>query len=896
MNSTAAYIKQRLSLRDPLAESLDIVARLSEELELKKEVNPEEELEKVKALYPTCTDFEREFPSLCFAIATGVGKTRLMGACIAYLYKQHGLRNFFLLAPNLTIYEKLVDDFNNPGNPKYVFKGIADFVTNKPLVITGDNYDQVRSFFSDDEVRINIFNISKFNRDAATPKSKKEKGLPPRIKRFSEHLGQSYWEYLTNVDDLVILMDEAHRYRADASKKAINELQPVLGLELTATPKDDKDQLFSNVVYEYSLARALEDGKYVKSPAIATRRDFDASNRSADEIDRIKLEDAVNIHRDTQHAIEQYVKESGAHPVKPFILVVCRSIEHAGEVYEYVTSEAFFDGYFRERTLQVDSSTKNDEEIEQQFLDLENPENEIEMVIHVQRLKEGWDVTNLYTIVPLRAANAPVLIEQTIGRGLRLPFGGQRTGVDKVDKLSIVAHENFQKVVDEAQKPDSVYNKMQYIEMDPEEVGAKKEVVTVLPKQPKEFEQEQQRIDEITDEQERRKSQSIYDGKQALFDVLPELNRRHDVKTFDDLSKPEVKKEALEKVRRRIEVGQQDAFAGDVASDLEQNYDTLISAYQKNIIEIPRMVLQRAETSVRFPDFDLNTSDFQYPVLKDEIIRRDLVEHRVDTIEVKEPSYTGSPEELIITLLVDYPEIDFEDCGELLFKLAGQAVKAIKTSLDDTRDLRKVVYDHRRVIAEMMYEQMKDRMEVHHGNYETPEVLPFVRIEPWNLSAVDGYGFKSYTDPVQKTGDIPKYVFGGYQKAAHAQYKFDSKPELDMAFVLEHDDEVEKWMRPAPRQFYIYWDNNTKLYQPDFVAETAEAIYIIETKRRDEMDSQEVKEKAQATLEYCRHASEYNAQHGKKPWKYALTPHDEVSTTASFRRVVVGYEVREEKI
>lgn len=75
------------------------------------------------------------------------------------------------------------------------------------------------------------------------------------------------------------------------------------------------------------------------------------------------------------------------------------------------------------KVLQIDSSTKKDEEIEQLFVSLENPENEIEIVIHVNMLKEGWDVSNLYTIVPLRAANASVLIEQTIGRGLRLPFG-----------------------------------------------------------------------------------------------------------------------------------------------------------------------------------------------------------------------------------------------------------------------------------------------------------------------------------------------------------------------------------------------------------------------------------------------------------------------------------------
>ena len=61
--------------------------------------------------FPTLTDFEREFPSLCFALATGVGKTRLMGAFISYLHLAHEFRHFFVLAPNLTIYDKLITDF-----------------------------------------------------------------------------------------------------------------------------------------------------------------------------------------------------------------------------------------------------------------------------------------------------------------------------------------------------------------------------------------------------------------------------------------------------------------------------------------------------------------------------------------------------------------------------------------------------------------------------------------------------------------------------------------------------------------------------------------------------------------------------------------------------------------
>src|SRR5450756_539554 len=134
-------IKARLSLRTPQSEALDILADVLETIEFSKEVDAAVALEAIKATYPTVTDFERAFPSLCFALATGVGKTRLMGAFISYLHLVYGLNNFFVMAPNLTIYNKLIADFT-PNTPKYVFKGIADFVTNTPVIITGDTYEQ----------------------------------------------------------------------------------------------------------------------------------------------------------------------------------------------------------------------------------------------------------------------------------------------------------------------------------------------------------------------------------------------------------------------------------------------------------------------------------------------------------------------------------------------------------------------------------------------------------------------------------------------------------------------------------------------------------------------------------------------------------------------------------
>ncbi len=143
-----------------------------------------------------------------------------------------------------------------------------------------------------------------------------------------------------------------------------------------------------------------------------------------------------------------------------------------------IQSDAFFEGRYKDKVIQVDSSKTGAEEEEmiERLLKVEHTDEPTEIVIHVNMLKEGWDVTNLYTIVPLRAANARTLIEQSIGRGLRLPYG-KRTGVTAVDRLNIVAHDRFQEIIDEANKPDSAI-RLQAVVLDPDQLAQK--TVTVV--------------------------------------------------------------------------------------------------------------------------------------------------------------------------------------------------------------------------------------------------------------------------------------------------------------------------------------------------------------------------------------------------------------------------------
>lgn len=890
MNTRVNYISQRLSLRKPLMDSLNIVANITDNLSLLKETDLLSDLDIVKELYPTCTDFERSFPSFCFSIATGLGKTRLMGASIAYLYLEKGIRNFFVLAPNLTIYEKLIEDFGNPSNPKYVFNGIAEFVHNRPVIITGDNYDSQGALFSDSEIRINVFNISKFNKDATSPTRGAERGKLPRIKRLAEYLGQSYWDYLSNLNDLVVLMDEAHRYKADSSAAAVNDLKPVLGIELTATPLDERGNPFKNIVYEYNLAQALADGKYVKNPAIAYRSDFQAQGKTEEDIERIKLEDAISLHEDVKTELEVFANSTGNKKVKPFILVVCKDIAHARDTLSYIQSKAFYNGIYADKVIQIDSSV-NDDQNAQLLETVEQYDNPVEIVIHVNMLAEGWDVTNLYTICPLRKADSIKLIEQTIGRGLRLPFKGERVGVDKIDRLTVIAHDNFQKVIEAAQDPNSILNRFTYVELSNESTVEKTVPVisvsnTVLAQQ-----QEQEKINTIEEPKKRESAQRILDAQKAIIEELSVMGKMDGVTKIADLKKPEIKEKVISNIEQRLSRGQGNIFAQVIVQEVDAQFEQVITQHEKNVIEIPRVDLVQDEIETWFEDFDLDTSTgFDLRVLAEEIKVRGLVDNKVTSIGVRHgANYKETPANQIISELINYPELDYDSCADLLHKLASQAIAKLSESISDQKELNTLIRQSRKIIANRIWVQLKNHFRQSEPKYSKPEVLPFSNIEPWSFSALARDGYKDFKEiiPVR---DVTKYVYIGFKKSRHAQYKFDSSSEKILSQILEEDASVEKWLRPAEKQFRIYWANNSKKYHPDFVVERKEAIYLVEVKAANQVDTGEVQDKKRAALNYCKYASDFNVENGKKPWKYVIFPHDKIMLNMSFDNLLNNAE------
>jgi type III restriction enzyme len=100
-------------------------------------------------------------------------------------------------------------------------------------------------------------------------------------------------------------------------------------------------------------------------------------------------------------------------------------------------------------------------------------------------------------------------------------------------------------------------------------------------------------------------------------------------------------------------------------------------------------------------------------------------------------------------------------------------------------------------------------------------------------------------------------------------------------------------LRPAQKQFRIYWKHNSRQYHPDFVVETGSTIYMIETKKEGDIETAEVREKTEAAILYCKNATEFTAQHGGKPWKYVLIPHNAVMVNMSFETLVRKFEAND---
>lgn len=907
MNDTQRMIEQALSLRAPQKESLDILVQILNKITLSKDMPNEEALRLIQEIRPSVKDFERAFPCICFAIATGVGKTRLMGAMIAYLHAECGIKNFMVVAPNLTIYNKLKTDFT-PNTPKYVFPGLNAYV-GTPQIITGDDYNQVGGLFdnpNDDRLRINIFNISKIDSD------KDARGMP-RVRRMAEYLGQSYFDYLSGLKDLVLIMDEAHRYRANAGMAAINELHPVLGIELTATAKSTgaKGKPFRNIAYEYNLAHAIHDG-FVKKPAVVGRSDFNKAlygDTKSEELENLKIKDGIKVHESIKAELQVYADNKKTKLVKPFMMIVAENIKHAEDLKTKIESDDFEDGRYKDKVIVVNSKQNGElkDEVLQRLLMIEDVNEPTEIVIHVNMLGEGWDVNNLYTIIPLRTADSKILVEQTIGRGLRLPYG-ELTGVEAIDRLHVVAHDNFNKIIKAAQDEEFEFQKEYIDNSDCGLIGKVAQTNTssldklveggsiIVTKSSTQMPKTQTTLPVFSSEVNKRIGETI---REAINEVSRYVISPEDLKTAETQEKIV---EITQNKIKEIELDNSELSLEPIL-DVKQTVQNYTESFIKLNINIPRIKIGfEQQGDFTYADFDIDTQDFVgYEPIPQKVIVSELIdkskraEMNAEFIDIY-PDITH----YLLVPLIEKPAIAYQKISDMLHKWVMQVIDFITSYSESELNTRKILFFYRDEIADKIYKQMEKhlieapvvkRVKVDTG-YETLTSASYM------ISVQEGTEDINFRASIKDKSQIRNYVFGGFGKCLFAKQKFDSCTEKDFAELLENTPEVQKWFKisndRAKEVFNIKYLNARKReysnYLPDFVVETIDAKYMIETKAENELDAKDVQAKKTAAVEWCKIATDFEKEHHGKVWHYLLIPDTTIVADRSFAKLVIDFK------
>lgn len=865
MSGTVSKIKYAMSLRTPQEEALFYFDAISTHCDYRRD-----DKETVEAAASEYSENNRkvrtkfDFPSFCYAMATGTGKTRLMGACIYYLYKTKGYKHFFILAPGNTIYDKLRKE-SNPAHPKYIFKGL-EAEMGKPHVWDGENYDQYPvkyeqgSLFVDhtSEIQLFIFNIGKiFNSKTDTQFN---------FHKFKETLGASFADVLAQFDDLVICMDEAHHYYAPASMKAINYLRPILGLEFTATPKSP-----SNVIYSYDVARGAAEG-YLKIPVVMGRSNI--AGYSQDDIEEMKIRDGLTLHEHRKTVLREYCANNELDYVKPIVLISCKDTEHAKKIRALIDSDDFMHGKYKGKVIEIHSKQTGEESEEnvRLLLSIESAANPIEIVLHVYKLKEGWDVNNLFTIIPLNAAKSDILAMQTIGRGLRLPFGEQ-TGNEDLDTLDIVAHDHYRELVDEIRNSDV----FRYRDLDKTGVEDSESVDV---------------------------SSTFEDGQLSFID---EAITSAGIKSFDQVRNPQTQLEiyqayvknfmASQKKNRKSDNPNQLSLF-DIAPEVMQTGETpgpqstgtdtvsttpdtqsgkrpmtqeefakTVTEYSAKAISVPKILVQTT-SEVKFNHFEVKRTIQDFEIATAKIERFDAInQHLLTVVDAQALEVEDARNTLACMLLDSISELSYDD-ADFIIDVVEQYLSQIP---GDEEEKKKIVRRYAGLIVNDIKKQIYAHMDrktqdVHIVQKDLIVFRKFVK-------NVKKDGQVRYDKPFTDKSNIKKYLFTGYKKSYYPANAFDSDTERQFSIILEEDPDVIRWIKPPLNQLGLFWKAGQQ-YNPDFLVETTTGKYMVEVKALNEVNNEEVVSKAREGIRWCSFATTADPDH--KTWEYRLISADNI--------------------
>lgn len=744
--------------------------------------------------------------------AVGMGKTYIMASTIEYFATVSATRNFAVIVPGNTILEKTKNNFT-PGHPKSLLEGMSV----RPEVITSENFQSpaVRAVMEDDsKVKLFIFTVQSLIK----PTTKAGR----KTHDFQETLGRAFYEHLESLDDLIVMADEHHVYFGrDAQKfaQAVAGLTPRALIGLTGTPhKKTEDR----VIFRYPLAAAIAN-QYVKTPVIVGRRD-DRKD------DLTKLSDGAILLEAKQTLLDHYCDASEVDRINAVMLVVAGSIEEARSYAAILTAPDFREGRYADAVLEIHSESPDDDLAA--LAGVEEPGSPVRIIVSVDKLKEGWDVANVYVIASMRASISKILTEQTLGRGLRLPFGTY-TGEEFLDTLEVVAHERY----DELLRSKKVFTESfidyetQAVTVTDREGNVKvRNQQTTFTTDPTDLAPEGTATTGATS------IGSIEDRTQHAKQLTGKVEMPYNTAEFPPVHIPVVEIRRINSTFSLGHITDLDPFANLARRIKEQPVEELRRMiYGARVVEGPDG-LRETQVVIREAADEIAATQLDLP---EETIRGQLLDVIMGAEFVEPRRNERQHAHRILDTFFD--------------NLDSETLPTLSAHLD-------------RWAAALLAELRKS----YEASKRPPTIESVVETRPLTKTRIA----RSKVAPSQYGPFDRSSAYEGWQGNPYSQAWFDSADERDAANAIDSSPHVELWIRLHRNDLPILWTDFNE-YNPDFlILEKNGPAWVLEIKGDDRARTAEVNEKAEATRRW---ANEVTAD-GKtdREWRYVFVTQSQV--------------------
>ena len=800
-------------------------------------------------------------------LATGVGKTYLMAAFIEYL-RQQGVGNVVIVTPGKTVQSKTVQNFSL-GSPRYIAGSHIppDIVTPQDYSawVARVNGEKSLLYGREIPVLLFIFNIQQLiapTKEEGDTHGQTQDAIRRKPRQFDENAGVLF-EYLQNLDDLVVIADESHLYSASAVafNAALKELNPAATIGLTASVLPD-----DHVIYEYPLYRAIQD-KYVKSPVLAFRKGGYGEDQSSEEQ---QLRDALQLRQFKQAYYDDYAAREHKEHLNAVLFVVCSNMDHATQISNLLRKPEYFGKELS--VLQVDS--QHDDEITQRLLEgLDRSDSPVLAVVSVNKLKEGWDVKNIAVVVTLRAMASEVLTQQTMGRGLRLPFG-KYTGIWQIDQLDIISHQSFRELL-------AAENVLQQFGL---EDAVKKENRAGFEST---FHNALQQSDSTPAGNVNNPSHEFNGNPQDPFHILPDY-QEEGTETEDQNSIQGNTEQAAPTVGVRT--------IGDEGLGQHDDFDSF---------DVTPVIISR---NPRFADVS-----YKFPVT-----RVNLVQPPIDLSEISEKAIEEAARKVTSTGDVLYRKEIIAALGKKLRAIDAESAEVDSIKISDTDAAAALT----KLVTSMQLVPSTASSFRYVESYLVPKFMKHVPFDNWTIKSLTSarlqlqtivcdyiisiqratketpmicpteiilqdrilpFGEKIYEPIDSRVGFVRGRVYSGWFKSLYDNESFDSySGEYELARLLNRSPQIKWWHRLHPQYgAYIYYNSKDR-YFPDFVALDNNGIYwIIEGKDKRGRDNDQVQEKRKAAEVLVRKLILEDEFQGQN-WGYIIAYEDDIAHSDSW--------------